>query len=95
MNSRLSPGRMRIKVIEWLEHHKFPFVDVYAGRGKPRVAVFIDDRAVNCNPQKNKDAFKAALSETRSLLTKKNGNGRSEILKAKKHSAKGRPEISG
>jgi len=83
MNTRLSPGRMRIKVIEWLEHHKFPFADVYVGRGKPRVAAFIDDRAVNCSPQKDKNAFKLALADTKLLLTKKNGNGRSGSSKTK------------
>jgi hypothetical protein len=83
-SSRLSSGRMRIKVIEWLERHKFPFTDVYVGRGKPRVAAFIDDRAVNCSPQKDKNAFEKTLAETRSLLTKKNGNGRSENLKTKR-----------
>jgi len=64
----LSPGQMRIHIIDWLEQHKFPYTDVYIGQGKPKVAAFIDDRAVHCSPQNDKQAFAAALDSTRSLL---------------------------
>jgi hypothetical protein len=67
-NSRLAPGKLRVKVIEWLEKYKFPYTDVYIGQGKPKAAAFIDDRAVNCSPQKDRKAFETALGETRSLL---------------------------
>lgn len=67
----LSPGQMRIKVVDWLEKHGFPFADVYIGQGKPRVAAFIDDRAVPCSPQSNPTAFKDAQKALRELLKRK------------------------
>ena len=71
--SRITPGMLRIRVIEWLEKHKFPFTDVYTGQGKPRAAAFIDDRAVVCSPQTDKDAFTTALGQTRLLVSKPHG----------------------
>ncbi|MFN0279330.1 MAG: TOTE conflict system archaeo-eukaryotic primase domain-containing protein [Pyrinomonadaceae bacterium] len=72
-NSRITPGQLRIHVIEWLEKHKFPYSDVYVGQGKPRAAAFIDDRAVSCSPQNDKDAFANALKATKVLVTKPHG----------------------
>ena len=71
--SRITPGQLRIHVIEWLEKHRFPFTDVYIGQGKPRAAAFIDDRGVSCSPQTNKDAFATALELTRVLVAKPHG----------------------
>ena len=71
--SRITPGQLRVKVIEWLEKHGFPYTDVYIGQGKPRAAAFIDDRAVHCNPQLDKDAFDQALKMTRTLVRKPHG----------------------
>jgi hypothetical protein len=71
--SRITPAQLRIYVIEWLEKHKFPFTDVYTGQGKPRAAAFIDDRAVHCDPQNDKDAFTEALGRTRTLVAKPHG----------------------
>lgn len=68
--SRISPGQLRIKVIEWLEKHKFPYTDVYTGQGKPRAAAFIDDRAVHCSPQNDDQAFAASLAAVKSLIKK-------------------------
>ena len=48
---------------------QFPYTDVYIGQGKPRAAAFIDDRAVSCSPQTDKDAFKKALASTRSVVS--------------------------
>lgn len=67
----LSMGQLRIKIIEWLERNKFPYADVYVGQGKPRVAAFIDDRAVPCSPQSDKAAYDNALDSVRSLLHRK------------------------
>lgn len=67
----LSTGQLRIKIIEWLERHKFPYADVYVGLGKPRVAAFIDDRAVPCSPQTDKTAFKGAMDSVRAMLHRK------------------------
>lgn len=69
--SGLSPGAMRVRVIDWLEKHKFPFADVYIGQGKPRASAFIDDRAVHCSPQADPDAFEKAIGSTRALLNLK------------------------
>ena len=71
--SRITPGQLRIHVIEWLEKHKFPFTDVYTGQGKPRAAAFIDDRAVACSPQNDASAFENALDQTRLLVAKPHG----------------------
>ena len=71
--SRITPGQLRIKVIEWLEKHDFPYTDVYIGQGKPRAAAFIDDRAVHCSPQRDPDAFAEALKMTRILVKKPHG----------------------
>ena len=65
---RNAPGPLRIRVIEWLEQYKFPYTDVYVGQGKPRASAFIDDRAVQCSPQKDTAAFTQALKATRSIL---------------------------
>jgi hypothetical protein len=79
-STRLSPRQLRIKIIEWLEKYKFPYSDVYAGQGKPRASAFIDDRAVPCSPQKDKDAFKKALESTKAVLSKTKKDARSEAL---------------
>ncbi len=71
--SRISPGQLRIKVIDWLERHKIPFTDVYIGQGKPRAAAFVDDRAVHCDPQNNEEAFKASLAAVKRLVRKPHG----------------------
>ncbi|HEX6125070.1 MAG TPA: hypothetical protein VFZ23_06810 [Pyrinomonadaceae bacterium] len=71
--SRITPGQLRVKVIEWLEKHDFPYTDVYIGQGKPRAAAFIDDRAVHCSPQRDPDAFAEALKMTRMLVKKPHG----------------------
>lgn len=66
--SRLSPAQLRIRVIDWLEKYKFPYTDVYVGQGKPRVAAFIDTRAINCNPQTDSGAFDKTLESLKGLL---------------------------
>ena len=72
----LSPGQLRIHIIEWLEKHNFPYTDVFIGQGKPRVAAFIDDRAVSCSPQTNASAFEDALITVHSILRRKRKPGR-------------------
>jgi hypothetical protein len=75
--SRLTPAQLRIRVIDWLEKYKFPYTDVYVGQGKPRVAAFIDDRAIGCSPQTDAGAFDRTLDSVKGLLynrPKANGN---------------------
>ncbi len=69
--SRSSPGQMRIKVIDWLERHGFPFADVYIGQGKPRAAAFIDDRAITCKPQDDPESYANAEAALKALLKRK------------------------
>lgn len=70
LGQEIDTGRMRIRIIDWLEKHKFPYTDVYVGQGKPRASAYIDDRAVPCSPQIDKNAFTKALRSTQSLLAK-------------------------
>ncbi len=67
----LTVGQLRIKIIDWLEKHHFPYKDVYVGQGKPRVAAFVDDRAVTCSPQTDTEAFDTALDSVYKLLGRK------------------------
>ena len=69
--SRLTAGQLRIKVVDWLERNGFPFADVYVGQGKPKVAAFIDDRAINCSPQLDPNAYQDSERALRVLLKKK------------------------
>ena len=78
--TRLSARQLRIKIIDWLERYKFPYTDVYAGQGKPRASAFIDDRAVVCAPQKDKQAFKKAIAATKLVLSKTKKDSREEGL---------------
>jgi hypothetical protein len=66
-----TPGNAKVRVIDWLERNNFPFTDVYVGQGKPLAAVFIDDRAVNCSPQKDPEAFEKTLKSARGLLKRR------------------------
>lgn len=67
--SRVTPGQMKVRIIDWLEKYKFPYTDVYTGQGKPRASAFIDDRAVRCSPQTDKDAYAKALASTQAALS--------------------------
>jgi hypothetical protein len=69
--AQLTPGQQRIRVIDGLEKHGFPFADVYIGRGKPRVSAFIDNRAINCSPQSDDSAFAEAEKALRIILKRK------------------------
>ena len=59
--------RVKNLVVEWLNENEIPFGDVYTGRGKPLATAFIDDRAVSCTPQEDKEAFENALRELKSF----------------------------
>ncbi len=69
--SRLTPGKARVYVVDWLEKHGFPYADVYTGRGKPRAAAYIDDRAVACRPKYETKAFARALDMTKEIIRSK------------------------
>jgi len=93
----VSPGRLKIRIIDWLEKYNFPYADVYVGQGKPHALAFIDDRAVNCSPQKDPDAFDKALAAAGALVnprsarqlqtateTKQASNGKTKRASVKK-----------
>ena len=77
--TRLSPGQLKIHIVDWLEKHKVPYTDVYTGQGKPRAAVFIDDRAVHCSPQSDTDAYEKALGAAKTLLSRSRKKGILEL----------------
>ena len=74
-DSGATAARIRLKIIEWLDRHGFPYHDVYTGCGKPRASAFIDDRAVPCTPQTDPDSFGTALTAARTLITGKRRHG--------------------
>jgi hypothetical protein len=80
-SSKATIGKLRVRIIDWLEANKIPYSDVYVGQGKPRAGAFIDDRGINCNPQADADAFTKALSLTRSLVKKPHGMPEAEPAK--------------
>ena len=67
----LTAGQLRIKIVEWLETNEIPYADVYMGQGKPRVAAFIDDRAVPCSPQTETTAYNEALASVKKLINRR------------------------
>jgi len=84
--SRITPGQLRIKVVDWLETHGIPYSDVYIGQGKPRAAAFIDDRAIHCDPQNDEAAFASALAGAKAML--KRPHGIPEAVKNSKYTGK-------
>ncbi|MEK6884652.1 MAG: hypothetical protein AABY22_33775 [Nanoarchaeota archaeon] len=47
----------------YLFKHSISYDEVYVGAGKPMAAFYIDDRAVLCNPQEDKNAFEKVLKQ--------------------------------
>lgn len=43
---------LRKLVKDWLDRHGFAYHEIWTGQGKPIAAAYIDDRAVQCAPQK-------------------------------------------
>jgi hypothetical protein len=67
----IDTARVRLKIIDWLDTHGFPYHDVYTGRGKPVASAFVDDRAVPCTPQNDPASFGSTLASARALITGK------------------------
>lgn len=72
-----TPEELRGHVVDWLERHELPYDDVYIGQGKPRAAAYIDDRAIQCKPQDDPEAYDMSLTELRALLKRKPQRSRS------------------
>jgi hypothetical protein len=64
----LTTGQLRMKIAEWLDKHRIPYTQIYVGQGKPRVAAFVDDRAVPCNPQSDESAYDESLNTVYKIL---------------------------
>lgn len=54
-------------VRDWLARHAMPHDELYIGRGKPAAAAYVDDRAVYCDPQRNRLAFLTARERVGAL----------------------------
>lgn len=62
----LKAPMLRKLIQEWLDKHGFTYHDIYVGQGKPICAAFIDDRAINCRPQKfGKSEYMGAIAEAK------------------------------
>ena len=69
--STLTPGQARIHIVDWLEKNEIPYADVFMGEGKPRVAAFIDDRAINCRPQEDAGAYEQTITAVKQCFAEK------------------------
>ena len=67
--SDLAP-RLVHNVRYWLEKHRFTYDEIYVGQGKPIASAYVDDRAVYCGPQHDKNAYLQALSRVRDLCNR-------------------------
>ena len=67
-------------VHQWLYHWGFHYNEIYSGQGKPMAAAYIDDRAIECVPQKyGAMSYKLALEKTKRLLDPESSNGRTLV----------------
>ena len=48
------------RIVQWLALHDIPYDEVYIGQGKPFADAYVDDRAVECRPQSDWDAWQKA-----------------------------------
>jgi len=54
-------------VHDYLVRWNLPYDEVWVRPGKPLAIAYVDDRAVVCRPQSNRDAFREALIEIAAL----------------------------
>ena len=67
---------VELRVREWLDQHGFAYDSLHTGVGKPPADAYVDDRAVNCQPQEQGIvAFANAESKARQLADKKQRAG--------------------
>lgn len=59
--NRQSPEELKQLVVNYLDKWNLAYDDVYVGQGKPLAIAYIDDRAVSCRPQYDKEAYAKAL----------------------------------
>lgn len=61
-NRRHEPEEAAELLREWCEEHDIPFDEIWTGEGKPIASVYIDDRALVCNPQKYDDEWMQSVT---------------------------------
>lgn len=69
--NKLSPQFLHNIIKKWLDQHGFHYDEIYTGQGKPIVGAIIDDRAVLCRPQDEKEpqqAYAKSITDLRKLL---------------------------
>jgi len=52
----------------WLDAHGFAYDEIYVGQGKPLAAAYVDDRAVECRPQRNACEYGYAFLRVKDLV---------------------------
>jgi len=52
----------------WLDAHGFAYDEIYVGQGKPLAAAYVDDRAVECQPQRNACEYLYAFLRVKDLV---------------------------
>jgi hypothetical protein len=70
VNFEFGLPELRELVAKWLDLHGFSYRAVYVGDGKPIACAYIDDRAINCQPQKywSHIAYSEALLQVQDFL---------------------------
>jgi len=54
-------------VAEWLIDNEMPYDEIWSSSGKPLAVAYVDDRALQCQSQRNKGAFKQTLLDLEKL----------------------------
>jgi hypothetical protein len=62
-----TPADLVPRVKAWLDGHGIHYDEIYVGQGKPIAVAYVDDRAVQCEPQVDDSAFASALARCLSL----------------------------
>ena len=58
----------RTVILKYLQDHDLPFDEVWAERGKPLAAAYVDDKAVRCAPSYPSYSFTRALEAVKDVL---------------------------
>jgi len=67
-------GKVEKLLRAWLDENQLAYDEIHTGAGKPRADAYIDDRAINCQPQEQGiNAFASAELRARQLAEKKQG----------------------
>ena len=73
------PGK-EVTLKQYLDQHGFVYDQIHTGVGKPIASVYIDDRAVVCQPQERDDAFIEAVKAAQVLIAKGNKTEQTAVV---------------